>query len=74
MIEKFKTMKKDNRKFSITIDEWSSSRNRRYINISVHYGEEDFENLGLVRIQGSFPAEKVRLLVEQLLLLFELNF
>ena len=38
-------------------DEWTSMRNRRYLNLNVH-GVGYFWNLGLVRIQGSFSAEK----------------
>ena len=44
-------------KFSITFDEWTSMRNRRYLNLNIH-GVGYFWNLGLVRIQGSFSAEK----------------
>ena len=51
-------LKKSNgEKFSITSDEWTSMRNRRYLNLNVH-GVGYFWNLGLVRIQGSFSAEK----------------
>ena len=51
-------LKKSNgEKFSITFDEWTSMRNRRYLNLNVH-GVGYFWNLGLVRIQGSFSAEK----------------
>ena len=53
-------MKEENKKFSISIDEWTSLRNRRYMNVHLHYVGEDSENLGLIRIYGSCPAEKIR--------------
>ena len=43
-------------KFSLTLDEWTSLRNKRYLNINIH-GIGYFWNLGLVRIHGSFSAE-----------------
>lgn len=49
---------KDN-KFSLTLDEWTSSRNRRYINVNLHSNNGVFFNLGLIRIQGSCPADEV---------------
>ena len=42
--------------FSLTLDEWTSLRNKRYLNINIH-GIGYFWNLGLVRIHGSFSAE-----------------
>ena len=45
------------KKFSLTFDEWTSLRNRRYMNINVHEGVH-FYNLGLSRVFGSMPAEK----------------
>ena len=47
-INELDCMKKDGKFFSITIDEWTSKRNRRYLNINVHNFEKDF-NLGLAR-------------------------
>lgn len=46
------------KRFSVTFDEWTSTRNRRYMNVNVHYGGSEFWNLGLVRVKGSMPAEK----------------
>ena len=51
-------LKKSNcEKFSLTLDEWTSMQNRRYLNINIH-GIGYFWNLGLVRIRGSFTAER----------------
>lgn len=43
-------------KFSITVDEWSDIRMRRYINVSLRSVEE-VVNLGLIEITGSCNAE-----------------
>ena len=44
-------------KFSLTLDEWTSLKNKRYLNINIH-GIGYFWNLGLSRILGSFTAER----------------
>ena len=62
---------KDGR-FSITFDEATSMRNRRYMNINVHF-QDSFRFLGLIRIQGSLNATKTIKLVEERLQLFGLD-
>ena len=42
--------------FSLTLDEWTSLQNKRYLNINIH-GIGFFWNLGLVRIKGRFSSE-----------------
>ena len=49
--------KSKSEKFSLTLDEWTSLTNKRYLNINIH-GIGFFWNLGLVRILGSFSAER----------------
>ena len=44
-------------RFSLTIDEYTSLRNRRYMSVTVHSGEQVW-GLGVVRCRGSMPAEK----------------
>jgi len=61
-IEKHNLLKKENKKISISIDEWTSLRNRRYMNVHV-YNDVNSYDLGLVRIHGTCPAEKVFSLV-----------
>lgn len=46
-------------KFSITLDEWVSSRQRRYMNINAHDKNGKTFNLGLVRIVGSCNAANI---------------
>lgn len=48
--------KKEGQRFSLTFDEWSSSSNKRFMNINVHTSKE-FWNLGMVRIKESMTAE-----------------
>ena len=57
-------IKKEAGKFcSVTLDEYTSTRSRRYMNLNLHY-DSDPVNLGMVRIKGSLPAERVANLVE----------
>lgn len=56
-------LKGEEKKFSGTLDEWTSTANYRYLNINLHYtvshdGETAFINLGLFKINGSFPATR----------------
>ena len=48
---------------SVTFDECTSTRRRRHMNLNLHY-DLDPVNLGMVRIKGSMPAEKVENLVK----------
>lgn len=66
------SIKKNRKKFSITLDEWTSQRNHRYLNINVHHLAEDF-NLGLVPIAGSCDAQRTVELVSERLQNFNLN-
>lgn len=52
----FGTRRARGEKFSVTLDEWSSTGNRRYLNINLHLCGQSW-NLGLVRIKGKFTAE-----------------
>ena len=59
-------------RFSITFDESTSMRNRRYMNINVHF-QGGFRSRGMIRIQGSLNAAKAIKLVEERLQLFGLD-
>ena len=50
--------------YSVTLDEYTSTRNRRYMNINLHY-DSDPINLGMVRIEGTLPTERVENLVKE---------
>jgi len=51
-------LKKQGVRFSVSFDEWTSTRNRRYLNVNVHEGGERYWNLGLIRAAGTMPAEQ----------------
>lgn len=53
-------LKENDHRFTLTFDEWTSSMNKRYMNVNVHTffnGNALFWNLGLIRVFGSMPAE-----------------
>jgi len=63
MMSELVSQKKQGVRFSVSFDEWTSNRSRRYMNISVHESSERFWNLGL----SSMPASKcVELLKKKL--------
>ncbi|XP_013199728.1 uncharacterized protein LOC132903872 isoform X2 [Amyelois transitella] len=60
-ITKILELKTAGERFALTLDEWTSLRNKRYMNINLHskgFGGFNFKNLGLVKISGSMPAQK----------------
>lgn len=59
ILDKIKKLKKQEEKFSISVDEGSSFINRKYLNIIIYYQDGTYDNLGLVRMRGSHPAEKL---------------
>ncbi len=59
-------------RFSITLDEYTSLKNRRFLNINIHQKNKHW-NLGLKRVSGSFPAEKAAEIVAQRVEEFGLN-
>lgn len=71
VIIKIKSHNDKSGKFSPTLDEWTSLRNRRYLNINIHFNKL-FVNLGLVKIEGSCTAEVTINLVDSKLSEFTL--
>ena len=52
------SLKAKGTKFSTTLDEWTSGSRKRYLNINLHYfddNESKHINLGLIRLFGSCP-------------------
>ncbi|CAK1595516.1 unnamed protein product [Parnassius mnemosyne] len=71
-------LKEDNYRyrFTLTFDEWTSSRNKHYMNENVHTCKENeaiFWSLSLIRIYGSMPAETAVDLLKNRLSEFELS-
>jgi len=52
------SLKQKGQRSSVTLDEWTSTRNHRYMNLNIHAEGARYWNLGLVRVHGSVPAEK----------------
>lgn len=70
--QKIESYKETFGKFSITLDEWTSLRNRRYLNVNIHFNQK-YINLGLVKIEGSCTANKTIELVNSKLSDFGIN-
>jgi hypothetical protein len=52
-------------KYSLTLDEWTSCGNKRYFNINIHVNDNQFINLGLVRIKGKCDSYETKKIVEK---------
>ncbi|UYV81542.1 hypothetical protein LAZ67_20001485 [Cordylochernes scorpioides] len=48
--------------FSLTLDEWTSIRSKRYLNINIHSRTKVW-NLGLTRISGVFSSEQCKYVI-----------
>ena len=59
MVEKISELKLNWTRFSYTCDEWTSTRNRRFMNLNIHFND-DYYSLGLVRVIGSMPMKKLK--------------
>lgn len=68
----FVLLKKENQKFSLSFDEWTSVRNKRYMNLNVHSVNRTW-NLGLSRVNGTMPAEKCVEIINSKLQIFDLS-
>lgn len=66
MTKEFASLKAAGHLVSLTLDEWTSMRGRRYANINAHWNGKTF-CLGLVRCEGSMVAERCRDLVRAVL-------
>lgn len=64
----------DKCRFSLVMDEWTSIKNRRYLNICVYESEKTFHNLGMVYIPGKCGAFEIRNLMETRLSDYNINF
>ena len=66
------TKKKLTVKFSLSTDEYSSVRGKRYLNINIHSDCETY-NLGLIRLEGTIDFQKLIECVQNHLIEFELK-
>ena len=61
-------------KFCLSLDEYTSIANKRYLNVNIHGANSKVWNLGLLRIRHSMPAELLLRLVSARLAEFGLDF
>ncbi|UYV80790.1 hypothetical protein LAZ67_19001745 [Cordylochernes scorpioides] len=59
--------------FSLTLDDWTSIRSKRYLNINIH-SRTKVCNLGLTRISGVFSSEQCKYVIGAKLLEFGIDF
>ena len=45
-------------RFSLSVDEYTSTKNRRYMCLNLHGRESEVIGLGMIRVHGTLPAEK----------------
>lgn len=62
-----------NAKYSLTFDEWTSARRRRYLNINLQDANRKCYNLGLVRIEGSCDSIKTKQIIATKLEYFNIS-
>ena len=65
--QQLQQMKEQEQRFSLTIDEWTSTANKRYLNVNLHGSGDYVACLGLVRIIDTFTAENMLTTVKNLL-------
>lgn len=73
LVEQFLSLKKNGQKFSLVFDEWTSTSNKHFLNISV-FSESENWNLGLVRYKCSMSAEICIKMLDERLKHFKLDF
>ena len=71
-IEEMATAQQLGRKFSVIFDEWTSTMNRRYLNLIIKC-QSSLWNAGLIRICGSFTSERCLTLVDQKIASYKLS-
>ncbi|CAH2084627.1 unnamed protein product [Euphydryas editha] len=74
MIQNFKDFVASGARFSLSVDEWTSVRNRRYFNLCLHGKDGEVFNLGLIYIPGKCGAGEARKIVDDALIRFKLDF
>lgn len=74
MVNKLRLIKNCARRLSLTVDEWTSSKNRRYLNTNLYSDDGTALNLGLAYIPGKCGGVEVRDMVLKHLDNFGLKF
>ena len=64
IVTKIREFKETNNRFSISFDKSTTTRNRRFINLNLHFSV-GFQSLGLIRVKGSLRTERAIELVQE---------
>lgn len=57
VVSELSALKSNGHKASLSLDEWISVRNRRFLNVNVH-AQKQVWNLGLIRVNENLPADE----------------
>ena len=60
-------------RLSLSLDEYTAKNNRKYLGMNIHQSNGIFYNLGIERISGTMPSERLGALVDESLAKFDLN-
>ncbi|XP_037820480.1 uncharacterized protein LOC119609680 [Lucilia sericata] len=74
IIQHIESQLKNKSRFSLVMDEWTSIKNRRYLNICLYGQERTLHNLGMVYIPGKSGALEIRDLMETRLKEYNITF
>ena len=64
IVTKIREIQETNNRFSISFDESTSTRNRRFINLNLHF-PVGLQSLGLILVKGSIVTERAIELVQE---------
>ncbi|UYV76771.1 hypothetical protein LAZ67_14001985 [Cordylochernes scorpioides] len=73
VVRELQMEKEKGQTFSLTLDEWTSIRSKRYLNINIHSRTKVW-NLGLTRISGVVSSEQYKYVIGAKLLEFGIDF
>ncbi|UYV77884.1 hypothetical protein LAZ67_15002673 [Cordylochernes scorpioides] len=73
VVRELQMEKEKGKHFNLTLDEWTSIRSKRYLNINIHSRTKVW-NLGLTRISGVFSSEQCKYVIGAKLLEFGIDF
>jgi len=73
LVEQLQSKISIGKRFSLSVDEWTSIKNRRYCNIILYDDKENY-NLGLARITGKCDAKNIQAIIRNRLNEFNVDF
>ncbi|UYV62139.1 hypothetical protein LAZ67_1007957 [Cordylochernes scorpioides] len=73
VVRELQMEKEKGKHFNLALDEWTSIRSKRYLNINIHSRTKVW-NLGLTRISGVFSSEQCKYVIGAKLLEFGIDF